>query len=48
LLNRTSTTSTTCIARRPIERAAARGEALGDDLNDTAGNRSLCNGMEFG
>jgi hypothetical protein len=32
-------------ARRTVERAAARGEALGDDLNDIAGT-SLDKGVE--
>lgn len=41
-----STANATAKDRRTIERAAARGEALGDDLNDIAGT-SLDKGVEL-
>jgi hypothetical protein len=41
-----STAGATGKDRRTIERAAARGEALGDDLNDIAGT-SLDKGVEL-
>jgi hypothetical protein len=42
-----ATSEATGTNRRTVERAAARGEALGDDLNDIAGT-SLDKGVELG